>query len=387
MNPAALPLREQFALFTENDFVDWLSRGLKAFYLRRDVASTNHLDPLLSATHDELSFRPFDFASHLIGRNDSLIDDLEALYDKYVPDDRKILFRLSIGNLLRQCVLDKHFPEPAVSDLIYLLANVRAYESLESLSPVIGRGVYGQERQWLQYEAIAVFKALLPSKEAVNGLRNFATLPNFCAGYSLDVLGALCRHDPENWFDAFLLMRGHIAELHSQAQNIGINAVSDFEEGVRKFVRSFARFMPTNEIADQIPRFTISGYSMNPYSSGAWLIEELFIVDGAPFDHLDEEGFISDDFAYVNVRIVLAGQPSRTSTISWDIEQYRAYLALKADVNRVRARTEARLSGVAPSNPFRIGVMRKLPYMLSGDVCYSPVAAASVPSCAMPDTV
>jgi hypothetical protein len=365
---ANMSMRERFAHFQESDFCDWLSRGLKAFYARKQVQNSadGARSGLLSdsLTSEAVATVPFDFAYPLIGRRESLLDDIQYIYNQHIPDEKKIVFRLSIGRLFRQCVGDDRFPEPAVSDLIYLMAKVKAHESLECLAPVIGRGKYGQQKKWLQYEAIAIFKALLPAKEAVEGLRNLVTLPNFCAGYSFDVLTALCRADPARWFSAFELMGGHIATLWEQAQRIGDDAIREVEGAARNFAKAFSGFMPTSAIAEQVPRINLTTLSSELYVSGTWLVKELFTGDSPPIVMPEKNGTFTDDLAFIKIPMRVANQPSRRTTIAWEPERYKTFRSLQLEHYMANfLHLLGRRQSPGPTAAVSERILRKLPHI------------------------
>jgi hypothetical protein len=367
MGPEAnMSIREKFAHFRESDFCDWLSRGLKAFYSRNQAqnsvvgARSGHLPG--SMTSGAAAPPPFDFAYSLIGRRESLLDDIQYIYSQYIPEEKKVVFRQSIGRLFRQCVGDDLFPVRAVSDLIYLMAKVRAHESLESLAPIIGRGKYGQDKKWLQYEAIAILKALLPSKEAVEGLRNLVTLPNFYAGYCFDVLTALCRADHARWLSALELMSGHIATLCEQAQRSGNDAIRQVEGAARDFAKAFSTFMPTSAIAEQVPRIDLTTQPSGLYVSGTWLVKELFIGDSPPIVTDDENGTFTDDFALIRIPMHVANDPSRRTYIEWERETYRVFCSLQSEFYRAELSLHVERSMVGTSADSE-RVLRKLPHL------------------------
>lgn len=335
-----IPIRERFAQFQETDFCDWLSRGFKAFYAHSQFPNlagrTRSAVNLDSVTSNGKESRPFDFAFTHVGKKESLLDDLEYIYDQYVPNEKKIVFRLSVGRLLRQCVGDNLFPDPGFSDLIYLMAKVRAHESLECLAPVLGKGRFGQERKWLQYEAIATLKALLPAKEAVEGLRNLVTLPNFSPAFSFDILAALCRADPERWYSAFMLLRGHIASLHKQAQEIGGETIREVEDAARDFVKSFVEFMPTSAIGDLVPQIDLTTSSRELYASGTWLVKELFTGDRPPLMVLHEDGTFTDNFTSIKIPIFVAKQPARRTNVLWQVDQYKTLRSISSEYDKVK---------------------------------------------------
>lgn len=336
MNPTSkLSLSTHFAHFEENEFCDWLSSGFKVFYARKTLlrsAARIPTSPIPSpAVHEGLEPRPFDFAYSLIGRRESLLDDIEFIYEQYIPEDKKIVFRRSLGRLLRQSTDDAQFPEPAISDLIYIMAKVRAHESLESLAPVVGRGKYGVDKQWLQYEAIATLKTLLPAREAILGLRDLVTLQNFHEAYSFDVLIALCRAEPTDWLSAFELLRGRIANLWEEARKVDDAAVAAVEEEGRKFTRMFADLIPTNEIAMQLPDIKVSNSPAGPYASGIWFPRNLFAGDTPPIKILHEESSFSDDSITVPIEVTI--QPSRRAIMVCDSHEYRFLYSLNLDFN------------------------------------------------------
>ena len=332
---ADVTIRERFDAFDESDFTEWLACGFRLFYAQQRPADESN--PIFSQPFAEfdsahlLRNLPFDFAYFLIGRKESLLDDLEDIYERYVPDDKKVLFRRSLGRLLRQCVGDGQLPEEVASDVIYLMVKVRAHESLESLAPSIGRGRYGKDRAWLQYEAISVLKALLPSKEAIDGLQNLVTSPNFSASFSFDVLAALCRADPTNWIASFTMMSGYIDELMKQAQQRGPDFVAAIEKKKDTFASELTLSVPAYELVEQLPKLGRSNSTEDTYGKSAWLFQRL-----CSLIEVEELDSFSVDDDSVSVIIKVKAQPYRVVIAKWKADEYKVILSfqLQNDISR-----------------------------------------------------
>jgi hypothetical protein len=319
-------IRDRFVRFDEDAFCDWLARGLKSFYAAKEV---------VRPTGDENALRPFEFASSLIGRRESHLNDIQYIYTHCVPDDKKLYFRRSIGRVLRRSVDDLSFPEPAVSDLIYLVSMIRAYESVADLGPIVASGRYGKEKEWLQFEAIASLKSLLPSKEAVEGIRNLVSQERFHESFTLEVLTLLCQYEPETWSLSFDQLRGHFSSLREHARELGAHDLAKLSEHVSEFATTFAMTVPTNEIAKQLPKLIVIDRPSAKGDVGMCFLKKLFGGANAPIRMLHNDSSFSDDMFRVLAPIQLTADPVRRALVECETEQYRVLYDLDRALQRV----------------------------------------------------
>jgi hypothetical protein len=148
-------------------------------------------------------------------------------------------------------------------------------------------------------------------------------------------------------------MRGHIAELHDQARSVGIEASAEFEEETQHFARAFAEFIPTNAIAEQLPRTVPNTLPAELYRSGVWLVKQVFTGE-KPLLNLDHSnGLFSMDYGIVQVPVAVTEQDSRRSVIEWNVEQYEV-------LRRILIYSEVTVEFNSESL-FGKGVVRKLP--------------------------
>jgi hypothetical protein len=334
-------IREQFARFDEDAFGDWLTRGFKNLYPANGVvqltAALNGVGRQDKRGERDGSTRPFDFAYSFVGKRESILEDMRFIYTTFVPDDKKGYFRRSIGKVLRRSVDDVSFPEAAISDLIYLVSTVRAYESLGDLGPAVARGRYGKDKEWLQYEAIANLKDLLPAQEAVEGLRNLVTQEHFHEAYAFEVLILLCRYEPERWSSSFDLLRGHFASLREHAHERGADFLASLNKVATDVAVTFAKTLPTNEIAKQVPRLIVTDRASSRLDVGMCFLRRLLGGNKAPITMLHDESRFSDDMSRVLVPIELAADSVRRACMTCETEQYRVLFGLDCALQKVQA--------------------------------------------------
>ena len=106
------PINKELARFDRAQFADWLWRGLRSFYA--------------SPPSDRSG--AFDYVGPLIRKQETLCEGLALVYQDYVPESRQLLFRLAVGDVLRNHANNSNAPLSAFQDLIYLLARIRATE-------------------------------------------------------------------------------------------------------------------------------------------------------------------------------------------------------------------------------------------------------------------
>lgn len=324
--PNHATIRDRLSRFDESEFTQWLRGGLIDYYSHSSTSERNSPSAISIST---ASTKPFSFAYSMLGKTESLLDDIELLYEQYIIDDRKPLFRRCLGRLLKESLADGRFPDEGLSDIIYLMARVRAYESLEALPVVLGRGKLGHEKSWLQYEALSTLKSLLPSDIAVAMLRQTVTLPTFNVGFSLDVLLSLARAYPSDWLSSFRLLQPQVLSLRNSARETGPASLQQFEADVAQFANRFVIAVPTAAIAEQISDIVVIGDHTRLYETGTWLIKSLFIGDSAPLEIDHDKGTLPRDSETVQLAI-FAKNPPRTAKMVWRSGDYRAFRRLSS---------------------------------------------------------
>lgn len=278
--------RNEFSTFEQVDFVNWLDNGLRGYY-----------SPIKEAP-------PFSFASFFIGRLDSILDDLGYVYNHLVPPEKQPLFRYSIGSLLRRDVSSRRLPDDAVSDLLYLVAEVHAYEALDSLCTVVEDNVYSTELPWLQFEAISILKQLLPAQEAIDAIKRFVTSPNFNCRFTFDVLISLCLSDPVRWPDHLALMDGSITKLYQEAEEHGGDAPRQVYEEEIAFQNEFARSISTSLIRDGIITHEAELTEIQAYNRCIHLIRQLKArLDSPAYILTEPSNDVGDDRYFITLII------------------------------------------------------------------------------------
>lgn len=301
LDPASA-IRQRFASFNVADFVNWLRSGFLAYHSPREGDN-----------------QPFSFACFYISRLDSIVDDLGYIYRELVPLEQQPLFRSAIGALLLRDVADEELPERAISDLLYLIAEIFAFESLECLPVTINERRYTDSMPWLQYESISVLKQLLPAREALEGLRSLVTSASFNCRFTFDILTSLCRHDPENWIEHVALLSDSIDVSYQQAAQGGQETVLEVWRAEMRFQDVFAEFVPTATILDCIKENEEKLSQGSAYEHCVDLFRQLSMRDNSP-------AYVRSAFSHTNdecsITLALVAERSRQVSISISDEYY-----------------------------------------------------------------
>lgn len=183
-------IKEHFAAFDRAQFAGWLEKGLSDQY----SPSREHGKPHpFSPVYPELVYR--DMRVHW-----GVSDFLERVYDKFFSDPGKKMFREAIGDVLGNRANRMQLPLDACKDLIYLIARVKAEESLDSLVSFAGevrlRGK--EENSEISYHTLAVLQMFEPSDKVYGTVERLADTPDFEEGYLFEVIKLLVKNKPAN---------------------------------------------------------------------------------------------------------------------------------------------------------------------------------------------
>ncbi len=196
---------DTFFTFDRYMFADWLWTGLRKFYT--------------SSPSDRKSvFRPFDA---FIAHQESLSKGIAIVYQERIPDDRKLMFRRAIGDVLREHANDLDAPIPAFQDLLYVLLRTKAVESLSSLIPAVGNGLLGRRYPDILYETFTVLKSLAPSAHVYDTTLELINCINFDDGYIFEAMKVLIECEPPRAASTILLFESRLSRLRKETLALG----------------------------------------------------------------------------------------------------------------------------------------------------------------------
>lgn len=189
-------IKKMFSEFDREAYADWLWRGLLQFYV--------------SLSADSAAFDP---VSSLIRQQETISEGLAQIYEEYIPANKKLMFRQAIGDVLRDHSNNEDVPVVAFQDLIYLIARIKATESLGALVPTVGSGLLGKRHPEILYESFSVLKYLAPSSSAFGTAFALVDSANFDDGYLFEAMNVLIECEPSHTSEIVLKLEPRITKL------------------------------------------------------------------------------------------------------------------------------------------------------------------------------
>lgn len=258
-------IRAKFAQLDREQFADWLWRGLRMFY--SGAAARRHA---------------FDPCSAFILQQDSIVEGLARVYEEYVPEENQLMFRQALGDVLRNQANVPEAPMPAFQNIIYLMARIKAVESLDALVPTVGTGYLGRRAPEFLYETMAALRYLAPSQQAYNAVCEMISSPNFDDGYLFDAMKVLIECQPSQTAKTLLELIPRLTHLREQAMELGGEEVEACKEATRGWVEHIARYAPLTQIK--------SFYEDASHApSEVWLFKALFDPEYSPIRLIQED--------------------------------------------------------------------------------------------------
>lgn len=261
--------KNALAQFDREQYADWLWRGLRAFYNAQSASRV----------------RAFDHVGLIIAQQDSVCEGLAHVYEEYVPESRKLLFRRAIGDVLREQANNQDAPITAFQDLIYLLVRIRANESLGALLSAVGNGLVGKRHPAIFYETLAVLRSLAPSAHAFETARGLVVSANFDDGYLFEATKVLVECEPPSVSGIVLEFEPRLSKLRQACLELGGDEWIAFCEGANDWAEHLLTLGPGSWLsglcqkADQMtdPIWIFELFRENVHSSAGseyWLLRQ-----------------------------------------------------------------------------------------------------------------
>lgn len=319
-------ISKTFAEFKREEFADWLWRGLRSFYT--------------SPPSDRV--RAFDDMGLLIIKQESVCEGIARIYEQYVAERRKLMFRQAIGDVLREHANDQKAPIPAFQDLIYLLGRIKATESLSALLSIVCSGFLKRRYTDVLYETFAVLRSLAPSIYAYDTAFALVNCLNFDDGYLFEAIKVLVECQPSQASKIILMLEPRLTQMRQFTQDIGGDEWNAFREAANDCAKQLLELAPISWIKELWEE-------ANHMPEGAWLFELLFCNGVTPVVNLQDEPFDEYFMEYASKRVRL--KVSRKD--EWTRRLFRRIAAYEEvrkwahdpndDVNRIEIRniTEA----------------------------------------------
>jgi hypothetical protein len=222
------PIYIKLGQFTREEFADWLWRGLQLFYSSPPSNKIN----------------AFDDVGYLILQQESVCEGLAYVYENYVPESKRLLFRQAIGDVLRERGSINSEPINAFLDLIYLTARINATESLSALLPIIGNGPMGKQNPDVFFDTFAVLRSLAPSIHAYEAAFDLINSANFDDGYIFEAIKVLVECEPSQTAKFILFLEPRLSQLRKETRELGGDEWLTFCEVAVDWVQHILKLAP-----------------------------------------------------------------------------------------------------------------------------------------------
>lgn len=212
-----------FEPYDRQQFADWLWQGLYSFYNkpRSDRGAT------------------FNNAGSIILEHESVCEGIAYIYEKLVPANGQLAFRQAIGDVIREKSNNYSDYVQAFQDLIYLIIRIEANESLSSLLPTVGSGVFGRQHPKVLYETISALASLSPSEYAYETASDLIDSANFDDGYLFEATKILVECKPNDAAKIVLRFEPRLTQLFAITNRIGGNEYKVFCEAAENWAEFF----------------------------------------------------------------------------------------------------------------------------------------------------
>jgi hypothetical protein len=211
-------------------FADWLWRGLLSFY-------SSSLSEKINA---------FDEYGPLIVQQETVSEGLAQVYEAFIPRTRQLIFRQAIGDVLRDHANGQGVPQDAFQDLIYLIARIRATESLDALLPSVGNGALGRLFPGILYEALSVLRLLAPSNYAKDVALQLVDCSNFDDGYLFEAIKVIIECNPIDTTKTILRLHKRLNLLRNYSLEHGGEEWNAFQFAANDFAQTILTLAPTS---------------------------------------------------------------------------------------------------------------------------------------------
>lgn len=254
--------------FDANGFAGWLQSGF------------------IDINNDSKRATAFAPLHYFVLQGDDLFIELRDIFDVLSGSAQK---NMQLGIAI---ALSNTPPRPqsinTVRSLLHLAGALNATEVLPIVVQMIGNGFFGMKEHDAGREFFAltldIVSGMTPSLNIGNTLRRLVGSSFFYSDYAPRAFIALCKAEPEVFYEHLELLRGDFERLH----------VKEGTQYAYITANRFVQYVDTRIIADNIWRMNLSIDPHIPnYRNDHWLGYELFLGDKAPLlIDRDEDGFL-----------------------------------------------------------------------------------------------
>lgn len=247
-----------------NQFADWLQSGFE------DIVSGNR---------DRLA-RAFEPLHLIIIRSQTVVDDLECVYEAL--DDARVqaTFRKGLSGAFDRLAIQGHQSE-ALTSILALAQRISAHELITHIVPMLLNTGSCSESPSIFKHAFDYLATMAPLSAAKNAVVALVTSERFDPTFSIYAFITLCRCDPASWLDHLNTLRSHIASARvgKKSPNALLTA------------KRFVSLVPLSNIAQQILRLETSRNRVRAMQGDNWLGEALLVGPQSPLVvHEDNDG-------------------------------------------------------------------------------------------------
>lgn len=195
---------KELSKFSRDDFADWIWCGLSDLY----------------SGDKEKKIRAFSPAGAVIRQFGAPVDGLAFVYQKLSSRVSKKKFRSALGDVLRSHCDEEGILAP-FKDILYLIAEIKAEESLKAIIPGVMNGRLGQTNPEILFDTIAILQYLAPSRYAFSVAEDIINSGFFKEDFFFDILKVLIECNPNDTAEMLLKYEARLSEMHETFKGLG----------------------------------------------------------------------------------------------------------------------------------------------------------------------
>lgn len=247
------------------EFADWFQVGFE------DIASG---DPnrLMKA------FAPLHL---IITRSQSIVDDLESVYDALNDAGVQRFFCSGFTEAFDRLAMQARRTE-ALRSILTLAQRINAHELITHIVPMLlNTGSCVQDPSLFKHAFD--YLAMMASSPAKKAILALVTSERFDPNFSIYAFITLCRCDPASWLKHLEILRPYIAKVTANrtSKNILLTA------------KRFVSLVSLSYIADQISCLEVSRNRTRSIKGDNWLLEALIFGPQSPLKVGDKDGLLT----------------------------------------------------------------------------------------------
>ena len=195
---------EVFAQFNRKMFGEWMWKEMQLIYSPPSAEKIRGIDSIGLA----------------IMRQETVSEGLAYVYENYVPEPKKLMFRQAIGDILREQGNQEDVDFQMINDFIYLIARIKAIEAVDAFLPTVGNGLLGKNPAAL-WSAFTILCSLAPSPQVYEATSQMINSVNFDDGYLFEAINILAECNPSQVPAIVQSLESRLEKLRRMAEQLG----------------------------------------------------------------------------------------------------------------------------------------------------------------------